>query len=123
MSWVTDLFTGGVSSVVDSVGDMIDKLSTTKEEKNQFKLDFAKEMNRFKEIQLTATSNYDAEITKRHVADMASDSWLSKNIRPFTLAFLTFFVMLLAYLTLFILDASQEALVEPWLQLFTVLMF
>ena len=25
------------------------------------------------------------ELTKRHVADMASDSWLSKNIRPLML--------------------------------------
>jgi hypothetical protein len=26
-----------------------------------------------------------AELTKRHTADMASDSWLSKNIRPLML--------------------------------------
>ncbi len=28
------------------------------------------------------------ELTKRHEADMASDSWLSKNIRPMTLVFI-----------------------------------
>jgi uncharacterized membrane protein (DUF106 family) len=28
------------------------------------------------------------ELTKRHEADMASDSWLSKNIRPMTLMFI-----------------------------------
>jgi uncharacterized membrane protein (DUF106 family) len=28
------------------------------------------------------------ELTKRHEADMKSDSWLSKNIRPMTLIFL-----------------------------------
>jgi len=28
------------------------------------------------------------ELTKRHEADMASDSWMSKNIRPMTLVFI-----------------------------------
>jgi hypothetical protein len=44
------------------------------------------------------------EITKRWQSDMSSDSWLSKNIRPLSLAFLT--------LTLFIyiiLDSSLES--------------
>ena len=43
------------------------------------------------------------EVTKRWQSDMLSDSWLSKNIRPLSLAFLT--------LTLFIyiiLDSSLE---------------
>ena len=43
------------------------------------------------------------EITKRWQSDMLSDSWLSKNIRPLSLAFLT--------LTLFIyiiLDSALE---------------
>jgi hypothetical protein len=44
------------------------------------------------------------EVTKRWQSDMTSDSWLSKNIRPLSLAFLT--------LTLFIyiiLDSSLES--------------
>ena len=43
------------------------------------------------------------EVTKRWQSDMSSDSWLSKNVRPLSLAFLT--------LTLFIyiiLDSSLE---------------
>jgi hypothetical protein len=43
------------------------------------------------------------EVTKRWQSDMLSDSWLSKNIRPLSLAFLT--------LTLFIyiiLDSALE---------------
>ena len=43
------------------------------------------------------------EVTKRWESDMTSDSWLSKNIRPLSLAFLT--------LTLFIyiiLDSALE---------------
>ena len=41
------------------------------------------------------------ELTKRLSADMGSDSWLSKNIRPMTLVYI-----LTAYLALAIMDAS-----------------
>jgi hypothetical protein len=41
------------------------------------------------------------ELTKRQQADMASDSWLSKNIRPMTLIYI-----LTAYLALAIMDAA-----------------
>jgi hypothetical protein len=41
------------------------------------------------------------ELTKRLSADMSSDSWLSKNIRPMTLVYI-----LTAYLALAIMDAS-----------------
>lgn len=40
------------------------------------------------------------ELTKRLAADMGSDSWLSKNIRPMTLVYI-----LTAYLALAIMDA------------------
>ena len=54
------------------------------------------------------------EITKRWSSDMMSDSWLSKNIRPLSLAFLT--------LTLFIyviLDSSLEGfkIASEWISL------
>ena len=54
------------------------------------------------------------EITKRWESDMLSDSWLSKNIRPLSIAFLT--------LTLFIyiiLDSSLEGfkISEQWISL------
>ncbi len=34
------------------------------------------------------------EVTKRHQADMMSDSWLSKNIRPMSLIFLMFLLFI-----------------------------
>tara|TARA_B110000879_G_scaffold27288_1_gene36961 strand:- start:1762 stop:2214 length:453 start_codon:yes stop_codon:yes gene_type:complete len=37
------------------------------------------------------------EVTKRWVADMASDSWLSKNTRPLSLIFLTVMTMALIW--------------------------
>ncbi len=59
------------------------------------------------------------ESTKRWEADMNSDSWLSKNIRPLSLAFLT--------LTLFIyiiLDSSLEGfkIASNWIDLLSSLL-
>ena len=59
------------------------------------------------------------EVTKRWQSDMTSDSWLSKNIRPLSLAFLT--------LTLFvyvILDSSLEGFTikTEWVNLLSSLL-
>ena len=59
------------------------------------------------------------EITKRWQSDMLSDSWLSKNIRPLSLAFLT--------LTLFIyiiLDSALEGfkIDSEWIDLLSSLL-
>jgi hypothetical protein len=51
--------------------------------------------------QLQADVNEQQELTKRLQADMMSDSWLSKNIRPMTLVFIlmtyTTFAMMSAW--------------------------
>lgn len=59
------------------------------------------------------------EVTKRWQYDMSSDSWLSKNIRPLSLAFLT--------LTLFIyiiLDSSIKGFIisDNWIDLLSSLL-
>ena len=59
------------------------------------------------------------EITKRWQSDMTSDSWLSKNIRPLSLAFLT--LSLFIYV---ILDSSLEgfSIRESWISLLSSLL-
>lgn len=54
------------------------------------------------------------EISKRWSSDMSSDSWLSKNIRPLSLAFLT--LSLFVYV---ILDSSLEGfkIASEWISL------
>lgn len=47
MSWFTDLFSSGVAEVVDSVGNTIDKLVTSDEERGALKVEITKEINRF----------------------------------------------------------------------------
>jgi hypothetical protein len=84
------LFAWLTGSVIKEVGDVIDKFTTTKEEKL--------EANRQIQIILeTAEANAQKEVTSRWESDMNSDSWLAKNIRPMVLVYLTFIFTLLAF--------------------------
>jgi hypothetical protein len=79
--------TGGV---IKEVGNVIDKLTTTEEERLEAK----------RQLQIIfeeADNNAQQQVTDRWNADMASDSWLAKNIRPLVLVFLTFVFSLLAF--------------------------
>ena len=79
--------TGGV---IKEVGSVIDKLTTTKEEKLEAQ-------RLIQEILEKADSEAQEQVTERWKADMASDSWLAKNIRPLVLVFLTFIFSILAF--------------------------
>lgn len=59
------------------------------------------------------------EVTKRWQSDMQSDSWLSKNIRPLSLAFLT-----LALFLYIILDSALEGfkIDKAWIDLLSSLL-
>jgi hypothetical protein len=85
------LLSGGATELIKSVGGVIDNLHTSKEEKLAAEL-------KIKEL----ISNYEVEmektITDRWNADMNSDSWLSKNIRPMTLAFLVISTVLMIFI-------------------------
>ena len=50
--------------------------------------------------QLNADMQEQQELSKRHTADMSSDSWLSKNIRPMTLL-----IILAGYFTFALMSA------------------
>ncbi len=122
MSWITDLFSSSVANVVTAVVDAIDKVVTSDEERLELKGQLQEKLNNFKAVQLEALGRYDTEITTRHATDMKSDSWLSKNIRPLALAFLTISTVILAYLTIFFLDDTKVSLITPWLNLLEILL-
>ena len=85
------LFSGGAADLVKDVGSVIDNLHTSGEEK------LAAE-NKIKEL----IANYEVEmeknVTSRWKADMNSDSWLSKNVRPLVLIFLVVCTMLIIFI-------------------------
>lgn len=61
---------------------------------------------------LAAASNEENNVSDRWKADMASDSWLSKNVRPGTLVYL-----LTAYLLFALLDGNGYKISESYVQL------
>jgi len=69
-------------NVIKEVGDVIDKLTTTKEEKLIIK-------KQIQEILEKADNDAQKQVTARWESDMQSDSFLSKNIRPMVLIYLT----------------------------------
>ena len=100
VSPIFDAITGG------KVSDILKSISSSKE------LTEAEKEMLVKELEQDVIEMQ--EITKRWQSDMISDSWLSKNIRPLSLAFLT--------LTLFIyiiLDSSLEVfkIDQQWISL------
>jgi hypothetical protein len=77
-------------NVIKEVGDVIDKLTTTKEEKLEAQ-------RLITEILEKADKEAQEQVTERWKADMASDSKLSKNIRPAVLIFLTVIFVICAF--------------------------
>ena len=69
-------------SVIKEVGEVLDNLTTTKEEKLEAQ-------RLITEILEKADKEAQEQVTERWKADMASDSRLSKNIRPLVLVYLT----------------------------------
>lgn len=96
MSWITDIFSSSVGGVVDSVGNAIDKLVTSDAEKLQLHNELAKIQIEAKLKEQELELRYEEEISKRHQADMTSDNWLSKSIRPLTLIFILVMYSLLS---------------------------
>ena len=107
MSILTKLFSGGTADLVKGVGGVLDDLTTSKEEKLEAE-------RKIQEL----IANYEVEmeknITDRWKADMNSDSWLSKNVRPLILIFLVVSTVLMIFI-----DAGtiQFVVEEKWTDL------
>jgi uncharacterized membrane protein (DUF106 family) len=67
---------------------VLDKFVPDPEAKAKAQQELLKMQQEGKLAELNADSVEAQELTKRLQADMASDSWLSKNIRPMTLIFI-----------------------------------
>ena len=101
------IFSSAGGELVESVGGVLDELITSKDEKLEAK-------RKLKELILKHEAEMDKQITDRWNADMASDSWLSKNVRPMVLIFLIVCTMLLIFI-----DAGAISFVveEKWTDL------
>jgi len=110
VSILTKIFSSGASDLIGSIGGVVDNLTTSKEEKLEAE-------RKIKEL----VSNYEVEmektITDRWKSDMASDSWMSKNVRPMVLIFLVVSTVLLMFIDAGVLSFNVEAKWTDLLQL------
>jgi hypothetical protein len=112
MSILSKIFSSGATELVKGVGDVIDNLHTSKEEKLAAEL-------KIKEL----ISNYEIEmeknITARWEVDMKSDSWLSKNVRPMVLIFLVVCTVLMIFIDAGTINFLVE---EKWTDLLQIVL-
>ena len=88
---LSKIFSGGAAELVKGVGGVIDNLHTSAEEKLEAE-------RKIKELMANYQVEMEKNITSRWEADLKSDSWLSKNVRPMTLIFLIVCTMLLIFI-------------------------
>ena len=89
-NFITRLFSNGATKLVEGIGNVLDELITSKDEKLAAEL-------KIKELIAKHEVEMETEITSRWSSDMNSDSWLSKNVRPMVLIFLVLITVIGAY--------------------------
>ena len=109
MKKIIQWLTGGV---IKEVGDVIDKLTTTEEERLEVK-------KQIQQILEDADSKAQEEVSKRWEADMKSDSFLSKNIRPMVLIYLTVIFTICAF---FDGNVGEFIIAEEYIPIFQTLL-
>ena len=96
-----------IAALLDVGTKLIDKLIPDPEAKARAQVQLLEMQQKGELAQLQADTAEQQELTKRQQADMASDSWLSKNIRPMTLIAILAAYFLFALMSAFNYDANQ----------------
>tara|TARA_R110002012_G_scaffold249819_1_gene427452 strand:- start:802 stop:1197 length:396 start_codon:yes stop_codon:yes gene_type:complete len=110
MGILNKIFSGGAKELVEGVGGVLDNLTTTKAEKLEAK-------RKMQELIANHEAKMEANITDRWKADMNSDSWLSKNVRPLVLVFLVVSTVLMIFIDAGTIAFEVEAKWTDLLQL------
>jgi hypothetical protein len=76
---VSKLLGKGAKETIEAVSNVVERYVSTPEEKAAVK------------------ASIEAEVSKRWQADMGSDSWLSKNVRPLTLVVVVSFLVIATF--------------------------
>mgnify|MGYP003636748159 CR=1 FL=1 len=107
MNILGKIFSSGATELVKGVGGVLDNLTTTKEEKLEAE-------RKIQEIIHSYETKMQEEVSNRWNADMKSDSWLSKNVRPIILLFLVFSTIVLIFIDAGLIDFYVE---DAWINL------
>ena len=96
---ITKLLGKSAQETIEAVSNVVDKYVSTPEEKAALK------------------ASIESEISSRWRADMKSDSWLSKNVRPLTLIVVISFLVITTFF-----DGLGYLQVDPaWISLWNML--
>ena len=106
-NFITRLFSSGATKLVEGIGNVLDELITSKDEKLAAEL-------KIKELIAKHEVEMETEITSRWASDMNSDSWLSKNVRPMVLIFLVVSTVILVFIDAGVIDFIVE---DKWVDL------
>ena len=90
------ILSGTAKETVEAVANVVDRFVSTPEEKEAIR------------------QSIEAEITKRWEADSLTDSWLSKNVRPLTLATVMIFLVLMTFFEGFGISSINERWIGLW---------
>jgi uncharacterized membrane protein len=110
MAILKKLFSSGAKELVDSVGNAIDKIHTSAEEKELVKAEVEKHILNYEE-------KIQQEVTKRWEADMQGN-WLSKSVRPISLLFLLFVLSVFTLVDFSFIDLEIK---DSWIDLWQLL--
>jgi hypothetical protein len=97
----------GLSTILSIGEKILDRVLPDPEQKAQAHLELAKLAQQGKLAEIQADMNEQDNVSERWKADLGSDSWLSKNVRPMTLV-----ALLVAYF-IFATASAFEIIVKP----------
>jgi uncharacterized membrane protein (DUF106 family) len=97
-----------LGALLDIGGKILDKVFPDPAQAEQAKLKLLEMQQNGELAKIAADTAEQQELTKRQQADMASDSWLSKNIRPMTLIFILVFYVVFAMMSAGGVETNQK---------------
>jgi hypothetical protein len=97
----------GIDDIINTGLKIIDKVIPDPQAKAQAQLELQKLAQDGKLAELQADMNEQNNVSERWKADLASDSWLSKNVRPMTLVALLVAYFIFATASAFELNVKQ----------------
>lgn len=104
---INSLLGGLFGKVIENAEGILDEVITTDEEREAAKA-------KIKQMLLDSESKMQEQVTARWQADMSSDSWLSKSIRPLVLAWLVVCTTLLIFIDAGVIMFKVE---DKWVDL------
>ena len=104
---INNILGGLFGKVIENAEGILDEVITTDEEREAAKA-------KIKQMLLDSESKMQEQVTARWQADMNSDSWLSKSIRPLVLAWLVVCTTLLIFIDAGVIMFNVE---DKWVDL------